>query len=113
MTTPVRRVVTGHDAAGRAVVAQDGAPPVVLTNPAQPGLAFHEIWNTASVPVAIEASGPDPTLGRPVRTPPPEGGTVVRVVDLPPEPPGGPRVGAVADVVGKGGGVVSGLFNEP
>ena len=38
-TTPVRRVVTGHDAAGRAVVALDGAPPVGLTNPAQPGLA--------------------------------------------------------------------------
>ena len=90
-TTPVRRVVTGHDAAGRAVVALDGAPPVVLTNPAQPGLAFHEIWNTASVPAAIEASGSDPTLGRPVRTPPPKGGTVIRVVDLPPEPPGGPR----------------------
>jgi naringenin degradation protein FdeH len=91
MTTPVRRVVTGHDDAGRAVVAQDGVPSVVLTNPAQPGLAFHEIWNTASVPAAIEADGPDPTLGRPVRTPPPEGGTVIRVVDLPPEPPGGPR----------------------
>ena len=31
MTTPVRRVVTGHDAEGRAVIAMDGPPPVVFS----------------------------------------------------------------------------------
>jgi mannose-6-phosphate isomerase-like protein (cupin superfamily) len=117
MTTPVpvRRVVTGHDTEGRAVVAMDGPPPVVFTHPAAPGLAFHELWNTAQVPAPIGPSDPDPTLGRPLRTPPPEGGTVIRVVDLPPEDPAAPApgpdqvaalfalVGVEAHAAGRGG----------
>jgi mannose-6-phosphate isomerase-like protein (cupin superfamily) len=93
MTTPVRRVVTGHDAEGRAVIAMDGPLPVVFTHPSASGLAFHEVWNTAEVPAPVEADGTDPTLGRPLRTPPPKGGTIIRVVDLPPEDPAAPAPG--------------------
>ncbi|GAB4356709.1 MAG: cupin domain-containing protein [Oricola sp.] len=85
----VRRVVTGHDANGRAIVLSDGAPPHVTRPAHQPGLAFHELWNTRACPAPITAAEPDPT-DRHRDTAPPPGGTVIRIVDIPPEGPGGP-----------------------
>jgi hypothetical protein len=79
----VRRVVTGHDASGRAVIAADGSPPTSVTIEAVPGTVFHEIWSTDSVPAEID-NGADPTLG-PLRLAPPAGGTRIRIVDLPPD----------------------------
>src|SRR5262245_19210663 len=92
-TQPVRRVVTGHDPQGKAIVAMDGAPPVVLQSPLQEGLAFTEVWNTATTPAPVD-NGPVPTVGRSLQTAPPTGGTIIRVVDIPPEGPGGPQVSA-------------------
>jgi hypothetical protein len=86
----VRRVVTGHDAGGRAVVLEDGTPPVVIRSPLQPGLAFHEIWNTSEMPMPIAAGFDEPTLKH-SGTAPPRRGTVIRIVDLPPEGPDGPE----------------------
>ena len=37
---PVRRVVTGHDAQGRAVVVIDGLAASVLNRPSRPGVAL-------------------------------------------------------------------------
>ena len=55
---PVRRIVTGHDAAGRAVFTADDLLPV---NPIPSGdAAFSLIWTTASVP----ADNNDDTDGR-------------------------------------------------
>jgi hypothetical protein len=90
MSKDVRRVVTGHDAAGKAVVLADGAPPVVVRSRIQPGLAFHEIWNTTATPMPVAAEFEEPTTKH-SGTAPPKGGTVIRVVDLPPEGPDGPR----------------------
>ena len=90
MSGRVRRVVTGHDAAGRAIVLQDGEPPVVIRSPLQPGLAFHEIWNTSEMPQTVAADFAEPTLNH-SGTAPPKGGTVIRIVDLPPEGPEGPE----------------------
>mgnify|MGYP003333941460 CR=1 FL=1 len=42
----VRRVVTGHDANGKAVVISDDTPPLTLTNPARPGYVSTDIWRT-------------------------------------------------------------------
>ena len=81
--SPVRRVVTGHDADGRAVISSDGAPPTVVALDAVPGTVFHEIWSTGSVPARID-NGADPTLGE-LRLDPPAGGTRIRVVDIPPD----------------------------
>ena len=80
---PVRRVVTGHDASGRAVIASDGLPPRVVELAAVPGTIFHEIWSTDSVPSRVD-NGPDPTVGE-LRLAPPPGGTRIRVVDIPPD----------------------------
>lgn len=86
MTNPVRRVVTGHTAAGKAVVLADGEPPLVIRSPVQPGLAFHEIWNTTAMPQLVAATFDEPTTKH-AGTTPPKGGTVIRIVDLPPEGP--------------------------
>lgn len=86
-----RRVVTGHDAAGKAIVLADGEPPVVIRSPVQAGLAFYELWNTDRMPSPILADYDEPTIGR-RDTAPPKGGTVIRFVDLPPEGPNGPEL---------------------
>lgn len=91
MNSMVRRVVTGHDSSGKAIVLADGEPPVVVRSPVQPGLAFHEIWNTTEMPQPIAAAYDEPT-GRHSGTAPPRGGTVIRIVDLPPEGPDGPQL---------------------
>lgn len=90
MAPRMRRVVTGHDEKGRAVVVEDGEPPVVFTRPEQPGLAFYEVWNTQGAPAAITAKS-DPTADRPVKVPPPKQGTIIRVIDFPPENPAAPK----------------------
>lgn len=85
----IRRVVTGHDATGKAIVLSDGALPHVTRPPMQPGLAFHEIWNTAAMPAGIGFAEPEPT-DRHRDTAPPANGTVIRIVDIPPEGADGP-----------------------
>lgn len=89
LSTNVRRVVTGHDPSGKAIVLTDGAPPHVTRPPHQPGLAFHELWNTRATPCPVGFAEPEPTdLHR--DTAPPPHGTVIRIVDIPPEGPNGP-----------------------
>ena len=79
MGGPVRRVVTGHDADGRAVFfADDSAVPQ-----AYPGqdAAFVQIWTTAAVP----ADNNDPVDGRDrVMALHGRGGSAIRVVDMAP-----------------------------
>ncbi|KQI68972.1 cupin [Loktanella sp. 3ANDIMAR09] len=87
--TAIRRVVTGHDRMGRAVVCSDGDLPHVIRPPAQPGLAFHEVWHTAQCPARITFTQADPTHDYRDTAPPP-GGTIIRFVDIPPEGHDGP-----------------------
>ena len=89
MAPKMRRIVTGHDANGKAIVVEDGQPPVVFTREEVPDLAFYEVWNTQSSPAKISAKS-DPTKDRPVKVPPPKGGTIIRVIDFPPEDPSKP-----------------------
>jgi quercetin dioxygenase-like cupin family protein len=76
MSSP-RRVVTGHDEAGRSVVVSDGAVPVTRTAE-DIGLVFHEVWNTTAAPAPVTAVESEPTA-RPVRIAPDGAGTVIRV----------------------------------
>lgn len=85
----IRRIVTGHDDQGRAVVLSNGALPHVTRPPLQPGLAFHEVWNTAAMPVPVAAEEDEPT-NRHRDTAPPSLGTIIRFVDIPPEGRDGP-----------------------
>lgn len=80
---PIHRVVTGHDAGGKAIVAAEGPLPTVVELSAIPGTIFHEVWSTASTPAVID-NGPDPTPGV-LSLPPPRHGTRMRFVDIPPD----------------------------
>jgi len=80
---PIHRVVTGHDPAGKAIVASNGPLPSIVELQAVPGMIFHEVWETASTPAPID-NGADPTTG-PMMHGPPKHGTRIRFVDLPPD----------------------------
>lgn len=79
----IHRVVTGHDADGKAVVASSGPLPRVVEIAAIPGTVFHEVWSTAGMPARVD-NGADPTTG-PLTLPPPSHGTRIRFVDIPPD----------------------------
>lgn len=80
---PIHRVVTGHDAQGKAVVSSNGTLPTVVEIDAIPGTIFHEVWSTTGTPAPVDTS-PDPTLG-PLTLAPPRMGTRIRFVDIPPD----------------------------
>jgi len=80
----IRRIVTAHDAAGRAVVAPNGPLPNVTRPSGQPGLAFHEVWSTNLSPAPVGFGEKDPTDSY-RDTAPPKNGTIIRFVDIPPE----------------------------
>jgi quercetin dioxygenase-like cupin family protein len=80
----VRRVVTGHDKNGRAVVLSDGPVPVVHSNPMRAGQLSHEIWKTSAMPIPIAPAEREPTAG-PRQLHPAPMGTVFRISDVPPE----------------------------
>ena len=83
MPRPIRRVVTGHNAQGRAVFVSDGPAPVVFDR--GPGAtAVTELWETDATP-ARNAGNADATLGKPQRLPPPKNGSKFRVVEYPPD----------------------------
>jgi mannose-6-phosphate isomerase-like protein (cupin superfamily) len=80
---PIHRVVTGHAADGRAVVASNGPLPTVVEIAAIPGTVFHEVWETRATPAPVD-NGDDPSTG-PLKLPPPKQGTRLRFVDIPPD----------------------------
>lgn len=81
MTQPIRRVVTGHDATGRAIVAIDGAAPNVKLRKAT-GLTSTLLWVTDESPA--DASGNADRAQREIGVAPPPRGSIFRVVDFPP-----------------------------
>ena len=80
---PFKRVVTGHDADGRAVIASCGPTASVFALQAVPGTVFHELWNSSASPAVLD-NGDDPT-GKPLQLSPDPHGSVIRVVDIPPD----------------------------
>lgn len=82
---PIHRVVTGHDADGKAIVASNGPLPTVAEIAAIPGTVFHEVWCTTGSPTPVD-NGADPSTA-PLMLPPPAQGTRIRFVDIPPDTP--------------------------
>ena len=72
-----RRVVTGHDAAGKSVFLSDGLVPVVR-HLAGEGVGFYEIWNTGAMPAPVAADEAEPTQ-RDLTVPPSPNGTKIRI----------------------------------
>ncbi len=79
---PVRRIVTGEDAAGRSRIIGDGPSPAVRTVPERPGYSVANLWITSDSPAPIlEADRINEHKG----VSPPKRGTVIRMIDIPPE----------------------------
>lgn len=81
---PFRRVVTGHDKQGRAVILEDAAPPRIVRIGGERGPLFYEVWNTRETPAFIDAASGEPAETG-VQLAPPKNGTRIRVLDIPPE----------------------------
>lgn len=80
---PVRRVLTADNAQGQSYIAEDGPSPARLYSEARPGYCNANIWRTVGSPAPIQA-GDDITEHQGVLPPP--GGTVLRIIDFPPQP---------------------------
>src|SRR5262252_10324781 len=82
MPKPIRRVVTGHNAAGRSVFLMDGAALHVYQR--SPGSAIvTELWETRSAPA--DNRGAAEVTDHPFRLAPPTHGTVLRIIHYPPD----------------------------
>lgn len=80
----VRRIVTGHNDRGQAVVVSDDfCPHVVVPIPNVPTLAGTELWTATTIPADNTTRG-DPTA-LPKGAAPPAGGAVFRIVEFPPD----------------------------
>lgn len=83
MLRQVRRIVTGHDAAGRSVVLSDGIADSILENPTRPGRGLTNLWVTDNMPVSN--AGNEDAAKRPVVLEPPANGSVFRFFQIMPE----------------------------
>ena len=83
MVWKVRRVLTGHDAEGKSIFIADGHAPNVKEMASMPGLALTDLWETKGAP-ASNAGSAD-AADRPVKLEPPKNGTILRIVEFPPD----------------------------
>jgi len=78
---PARRVVTIDREPGKGSLVVDGPSPDVCLDPARPGFASSRLWVTDSAPAKIAFE----TLHLPRTIEPPPGGSVLSVVNFPPD----------------------------
>lgn len=79
----IRRIVTGHDAEGRSIIAEDAPAKSVRSVPERPGYRAVNVWRTEESPAKVDA--PD-TIAAHAGILPPKRGTILRIIDFPPEP---------------------------
>lgn len=82
MALPIRRVVTGHDETGKAVLVFDGAASNVKVRAASGGLVSTLLWVTEESPADV--SGNADRADREIGVAPPRLGSIFRIVDFPP-----------------------------
>jgi hypothetical protein len=78
----VRRIVTGHDADGNAVILEDSLAKQKLAI-GVPEHGVTDLWKTAALPASNDGYV-DPCTGQ-ITLPPPPNGTVFRIVEFPPD----------------------------
>jgi hypothetical protein len=79
----IRRVVTGDDAKGNSRIVED-APAMSIRNvAARPGYRAVNVWRTAQTPAKIGAAD---STAQHQGILPPGNGTILRIIDFPPEP---------------------------
>ena len=80
-----RRVVTGHDKNGVAIIESDQVATQTLERPNRPGVRLTNFWITDQTPA--EYDGPTETCLDPLNLKPPAQGSVFRCVEFMPEDP--------------------------
>ncbi|HEY5608375.1 MAG TPA: cupin domain-containing protein [Alphaproteobacteria bacterium] len=88
MADGVRRVVTGHDKDGNAIIVMDGAAPNVRVRK-ESGVVSTVMWREFATPAVLDDRGgvKDLSLGE-VALSAPVNGSVFRIVEFAPEPEG-------------------------
>jgi hypothetical protein len=79
---PIRRIITGHDEQGRSCIIEDGPSPAIRLVAERPGYRVTNLWRTVGAPADINA--PD-SIAAHQGVAPPNNGTVIRIIDIPPE----------------------------
>ena len=82
MRAPIRRIVTGNDPEGRSFIVEDGPSPAVRLVPERPGYRVTNLWRTVGSPALITAVD---SIAEHQGVAPPPNGTVIRIIDIPPE----------------------------
>lgn len=83
MPKQIRRILTGHNAAGKSIIAEDAIATSILDLEAVPGLRATDLWETTTAPADL-SSDADP-VDRPMHLEPKPTGTICRVVEFPPD----------------------------
>src|SRR5271169_2454846 len=82
VASPIRRVVTGKDATGKAIAMIDAVATTVHRRE-ELGVTNTLLWVTDSVPADL--SNRDDAANRKISVVPPPGGTILRVIEFAPE----------------------------
>ena len=83
MAQKLRRVITGLNAQGQSTILFDDQNGQLKEMESMPGVALTDIWETTSAPA--DNSGTKDAVRRPVRLEPLPGGSILRVVEFPPD----------------------------
>ncbi len=83
MVEKIRRVVTGHNEDGKSVFIMDGIATAVMEMESMPGLALTDLWQTNGAPA--DNTGQADATDRSVVLEPPANGTILRIVEIPPD----------------------------
>ena len=78
-----RRIVTGHNAAGRSIILEDGIAPHRYQSEHSPNVA-QVMWATDTTPAVVDGDDPA-TADRFFTAAPAPNGTILRIVDFPPD----------------------------
>lgn len=81
----IRRIVTANDVKGRSRVVEDAPAVSIRTVPERPGYRAVNVWRTSEAPARIGAKDSAPEHQGIL---PPKNGTILRIIDFPPEPSG-------------------------
>jgi mannose-6-phosphate isomerase-like protein (cupin superfamily) len=80
-THQIRRIVTGHDDGGKAIIESDGICPHVKVREGA-GFVSSLLWVTDETPARVDLH--QDRAARTIGVPPPANGSILRVVDFPP-----------------------------
>jgi Cupin domain len=86
MAKQIRRIVTGHNAAGRSIILTDGAAPNAVAAPFSKDRVSTLLWVTDRAPASNRGNEDAAPAGLRVPiAPPSKGGSIFRIAEFPPD----------------------------